>query len=400
MLISQADQLDQRSYNINAEGNQINMGGLTISQDGVNSSNPDEQGLDLAADFKFEDIAIDEEELGHGASATVYRGYHEASDTEFALKKISVFDRSKRHQLLKEIRTLYRTKSPYIVKSYGAYFREGHIYISLEFMDSGSIQDLIDRVKIVPENAIAYFAKSILEGLSHLKAKRQVHRDIKPSNVVLNKKGEAKLADFGITTQLDNTAQEATSFVGTNAYMSPERILGNPYSFPGDIWSVGIMLIQMAIGKFPFPSTKLYFDFLQAVAHGPSPTLPDDNKFSTEFKSFVDLCLIKDVHERAVAEDLLKHPFLSQRAMDSKQMQAYLEENMSLPHSRRSSSSSTNTRTRHSTKTTTRTAALTKARATRTASNAQPRSPVKKVPKGKLNLLKKKQRARAASSVK
>ena len=91
-----------------------------------------------------------------------------------------------------------------------------------------------------------------------------MHRDIKPDNILLNKKGQVKVTDFGISKQYggDETAK-AKTFVGTLTYMSPERMEGETYSYAGDIWSVGIMLIETITGKFPFKQTKGFLEMLE-----------------------------------------------------------------------------------------------------------------------------------------
>jgi mitogen-activated protein kinase kinase 1 len=97
-------------------------------------------------------------------------------------------------------------------------------------------------------------ARQVLTGLSHLhKALRVVHRDIKPSNLLLNSAGQLKLTDFGVSGQLSNSMSKCLSWVGTVTYMSPERIRGDTYSYNTDVWSLGLLLLECATGRFPYP---------------------------------------------------------------------------------------------------------------------------------------------------
>ena len=149
--------------------------------------------------------------------------------------------------------------------------------VALEYMDMGSLKSLIKLAKIkagypssieyplIPEAVCAKITQQLLCGLSYLNTNmRQMHRDIKPDNILINKKGFVKLTDFGITKQHtgDETEKNRT-FVGTLTYMSPERMEGENYSYSGDVWSLGILLVELCTGKFPFKETKGFLEMLE-----------------------------------------------------------------------------------------------------------------------------------------
>lgn len=135
---------------------------------------------------------------------------------------------------------------------------------------------------------------------------RQIHRDIKPANILINSKGEVKLTDFGISKELEESNQFANTFVGTVTYMSPERIEGKRYNHLSDIWSFGMVILEMALGVYPYPSYKSYIEMLQLIMNEPAPQIPPDNKdFSDDFKDFINQCLKKDSKFRASAVSLL-----------------------------------------------------------------------------------------------
>ena len=125
-----------------------------------------------------------------------------------------------------------------------------------------------------------------------------MHRDIKPDNILVNTDGFVKLTDFGISKQLDDTIAMAGTFVGTWLYMSPERMEGEMYSYEGDIWSLGIVLVELITGKFPFKTSKSFFDMQDAINNTPSPQVPDNENFSPELRDFVSRCLQKDTNLR------------------------------------------------------------------------------------------------------
>lgn len=135
---------------------------------------------------------------------------------------------------------------------------------------------------------------------------RQIHRDIKPANILINSKGEVKLTDFGISKELEESNQFAHTFVGTVTYMSPERIEGKRYNHLSDIWSFGMVILEMATGSYPYPSYKSYIEMLQLIMNEPAPQIPENNQdFSDDFKDFINQCLKKNSKDRASAVSLL-----------------------------------------------------------------------------------------------
>lgn len=143
-----------------------------------------------------------------------------------------------------------------------------------------------------------------------MKRRKQIHRDIKPSNICLNRKGEVKFTDFGVTSQLETTLAACDTYVGTSAYMSPERIKGEHYSFPSDIWSFGLTLLEAATGEYPLLKTDVAFELMQNIVFGPLPKVPPT--YSESFRALVHSCLAKDPKERKTPEELVSHPWLQE----------------------------------------------------------------------------------------
>jgi mitogen-activated protein kinase kinase 1 len=126
---------------------------------------------------------------------------HAPTRTPLALKVINLFDKSKREQLIREIVTLYDAQCPNLITFYGAFYRDGAITIALEYMDGGSLANVLSQVGPIPEFALANIAYQILWGLAYLKHEKRVHRDVKPSNLLINSRGEVKVNvyhDFNI----------------------------------------------------------------------------------------------------------------------------------------------------------------------------------------------------------
>ena len=118
-----------------------------------------------------------------------------------------------------------------------------------------------------------------------------MHRDIKPDNILVNSLGFVKLTDFGITKQLDETSALLSTFVGTMNYMSPERMEGEKYSFEGDIWSLGIVIVELMTGSYPYVESTGFLEMLEQIKEEESPNVPNNGQFSPELRELIDICL-------------------------------------------------------------------------------------------------------------
>ena len=250
--------------------------------------------------------------LGAGAGGAVHKAVHIPTMRIVAVKTIPVYDENKREQMVKEVKALYQNLAPiddngtaqpgkeiapcpHIVAFFDAFIDREKGYLSMveEYMNGGSLQDIIDTGGCSAEPVLAQISCRVLKGLEYIHKRRQIHRDIKPSNLLINNRGEAKISDFGIVRELDSTEAMASTFVGTWTYMSPERILGESYGSNSDIWSFGLSIMSVALGHYPLTTSGGYWGILHSVNEEPVPTLPND-QFSEEFSDFVSKCLHKD----------------------------------------------------------------------------------------------------------
>ncbi len=267
--------------------------------------------------LSLDDLDLDRKTLlGAGSGGKVYRVAHRRTGRIYALKVIQEkHELAVRNQIVKEMEILLRAKSPHLVECYGVFDRGGEVSFVLEFMDGGTLADVLKFHKKISERYLAEVTKQVLLGLLYLHKHKIVHRDIKPSNLLINRRQEVKIADFGVSTVLAHTLAQCNSFVGTCAYMSPERFdpdgNGGEYGYSADIWSLGLTLLECAIGRFPClqPGEKPDWPTLMcAICLGDPPSPPPDA--SPEFKDFIVCCLQKDAVRRPSAEKLLTHPFV------------------------------------------------------------------------------------------
>ena len=179
----------------------------------------------------------------------------------------------------------------------------------MEYMDAGSLYDILQYTKRIPEQVLGMITFQFLQGLNYLhKELKVIHRDIKPSNILLNRNGEVKIADFGVSGKMESSIDGKTSWVGTVQYMSPERFNGGKYYYDTDIWSLGLTLYECATGSFPFMANDSFLELMALINKSGSPTLSEE--FTLDFRDFVSICLNKKPGNRSTAGGLLKHPFM------------------------------------------------------------------------------------------
>ncbi|KAK3089931.1 hypothetical protein FSP39_007715 [Pinctada imbricata] len=271
--------------------------------------------------------------LGRGAYGIVDQVRHKPSCAILAVKRIPMTVNSQEQKrLLMDLDINMRSGlCPYTVTFYGALFREGDVWIVMEVMDAPLdkfYKKIYDGSEKIPEDVLSVMAFSVVNALHYLhKELKVIHRDVKPSNILINRKGQVKICDFGISGYLVDSVAK-TIDAGCKPYMAPERI--NPeegqkgYDIRSDVWSLGITMIEMATGKFPYPTWKTPFEQLKLVVQDPPPRLPS-GQFSPEFEDFIDKCLQKNVSSRPNYTELLEHPFIKKGEEKQGELASYVE---------------------------------------------------------------------------
>ncbi|OZJ04770.1 Splicing factor 3B subunit 1 [Bifiguratus adelaidae] len=292
---------------------------LVVTSEDNQVTQPQETSVDEEETYmqlKPEDFEV-EKRLGEGAAGTVRRVRHNPSGIIMAKKSITADpDPAVQRQILRELAFLRTCDSPHIVSFYGAFLDEADttIAICMEYCEAGSLEDIYKRCKqlqgVIGEGVLAKIAESVCKGLVYLHSKKVIHRDIKPSNILMTRKGEIKLCDFGVSGELENSL--AQTFTGTKYYMAPERIQGAKYDVSSDIWSLGLTIIEVAERRPALPPPGIpalaIFELLDFIVHQPVPELGEDR--SPECRNFVAVCLTKDPKLRPSPQRMLTHPFI------------------------------------------------------------------------------------------
>ncbi|CAE7748664.1 svkA, partial [Symbiodinium microadriaticum] len=255
------------------------------------------------------------EKIGQGGFGYVYKAVDNITGELVAAKLINLDEAGDElEDVQQEVNIMSSSTCTQLTKYYASYLSGSQLWIVMEYLEAGSLADMLLDEGPLDVESVAYVMKELLLAVAYLHGERKIHRDIKAGNMLLSAAGNVKLADFGVTGQLTESVSKRQTKVGTPYWMAPEVITEVCYDSLADIWSVGITAIELCKGHPPYASNHHPMQAIFLIPKNPPPQLEGD--FPSVLKNFVSSCLQKDPSNRSSAAALLRHPFIMEAASE------------------------------------------------------------------------------------
>ncbi|XP_073409946.1 serine/threonine-protein kinase PAK 5 isoform X3 [Dendrobates tinctorius] len=247
--------------------------------------------------------------IGEGSTGIVCIATEKHTGKQVAVKKMDLRKQQRRELLFNEVVIMRDYHHENVVDMYNSYLVGDELWVVMEFLEGGALTDIVTHTRM-NEEQIATVCFSVLKALSYLHNQGVIHRDIKSDSILLTSDGRIKLSDFGFCAQVSKEVPKRKSLVGTPYWMAPEVISRLPYGTEVDIWSLGIMVIEMIDGEPPY-FNEPPLQAMRRIRDNLPPRVKDVHQVSSVLRGFLDLMLVREPSQRATAQDLLRHPFLN-----------------------------------------------------------------------------------------
>ncbi|XP_018414770.1 PREDICTED: serine/threonine-protein kinase PAK 6 [Nanorana parkeri] len=248
--------------------------------------------------------------IGEGSTGVVCIAREKHSGRQVAVKMMDLRKQQRRELLFNEVVIMRDYQHANVVEMYKSYLVGEELWVMMEYVQGGALTDIVSQTRL-NEEQIATVCKSVLQALEYLHSQGVIHRDIKSDSILLTLDGRVKLSDFGFCAQISKDVPKRKSLVGTPYWMAPEVIIRSSYGTEVDIWSLGIMVIEMVDGEPPYFSDSPV-QAMKRLRDNPPPKLRNAHKASPVLRDFLDRMLTREAADRGTAKELLDHFFLLQ----------------------------------------------------------------------------------------
>mmetsp|Transcript_21284 Transcript_21284/g.58482 ORF Transcript_21284/g.58482 Transcript_21284/m.58482 type:complete len:303 (-) Transcript_21284:419-1327(-) len=251
--------------------------------------------------------------LGTGKFGKVYLAREKKSHFIVALKVLYKSQLTKagvEHQLRREIEIQAHLRHPNILRLYGYFYDQTRIYLILEFAAKGELYKELQKSEKFDEKRSAKYIKSLAGALQYCHTKHVIHRDIKPENLLLDLKGELKIADFGWSVHAPNSRRY--TMCGTLDYLPPEMVEGKAHDEMVDVWSLGVLMYEFLVGSPPFEAQghqETYKKISKVDMHYPDHVSP-------LARDLMNKLLVKDPASRLPLNQVQNHPWIKANVSD------------------------------------------------------------------------------------
>lgn len=303
------------------------LGGTVYSTDAVKAAR---RFVQNSTERHMTKLFKEENKLGEGGYGIVYRGLVNKDKSTVAIKKCKHVEDNAVKSNMREAYYLNVTDSPYIVKVFAAYVLSdlGEMWTTLEFMEGGTLTQA-RKLHVWSQDEIGYITRELFKGVEYLHSIDIIHRDIKSGNVMMTVKGEVKLIDFGLASNIPKEGQKLRGIVGSPFWIPPEMIRGLTHNTPADIWSSAACLRELVDGYAPHrdktaSSGSSGARAMYLIGIGTHPPYVEPEKWTDDLKTFFERTMEFNADTRATATEALAHPFCTSNCAEQPAMEKML----------------------------------------------------------------------------
>lgn len=251
-------------------------------------------------------------QIGSGSFSEVWLALHKISGLQVAIKivkKLTLESEQSRTRFTREVSLMKQIDHPFVTHFFEFFEDSDNYYMVLEYVEHGNMLDFINTQGRLSEIQARHYFSQITCVLEYLhKEKFICHRDLKAENILLDKYGNIRITDFGLSNVFSETEPNLSTACGSPAYAAPEMIKGEPYTNAADIWSVGVLLYSMVAGQLPFDDSDTQ-RLLEKIVYN-DVQIP--HFFSLPLIDLIKKILSKDPKSRSTIEDIKSHIWFSQ----------------------------------------------------------------------------------------